>query len=88
VSAPRTIKAHAPAKFVARARQLVPHTHITGFQWQWGDGSGQGSARHSGSVSRAMHRYSHAGRYTITVRVSDSRFQVTIRHFRITVKRG
>ena len=86
LSAPNTIKANARARFVARARQLVPHTRITGFEWQWGDGSGQGSAGHTGSVSRAVHRYPHAGGFTITVRVTDSRFQVTIRHLRITVK--
>ena len=83
VIAPATVKAHRLAHFRARAHEIVPRTHVTGYSWAWGDGTSTSS-----STNRASHRYPHAGKFTVVLRVTDSRFQVTIKRVKVTVKRG
>jgi hypothetical protein len=83
VIAPATVKAHQAAHFRARAHEIVPRTHVTGYSWAWGDGTSTSS-----SSNRASHRYPHAGKFTVVLRVTDSRFQVTIKRVKVTVKRG
>jgi hypothetical protein len=78
--APATVKVHALAHFRAVTHEIVPRTHVTGYQWTWGDGTST-AAR----TNRAAHRYPHAGRFTVVVRVTDSRYQVTIKRLKIVV---
>lgn len=82
VTAPATVKVHQLAHFRAQPHEIVPNTHVTGFQWTWGDGSRTGTL----TSNTVAHRYPQRGTFHVVLRVTDSRFQVTIKRFKVTVK--
>jgi hypothetical protein len=68
------------ASFTAHVTESVPGAQPTRYAWRWGDGSA--GATTSATTS---HIYSRAGKYTVTLTVSDSLYQNVIRRTSVTV---
>lgn len=73
-------RVHRSVSFVAHVREPVRWVRAAHYRWTWGDG-------HSSWTTHAgiRHTYAHAGRYRVTVRVTDSQYQTVYRSTTITI---
>jgi hypothetical protein len=71
---PARLTAGTPATFAARAHQ--PGGAVQSYGWSFGDGAPTGGATVSRSYARGgatvTHTYAHAGRYELTLRITDA----------------
>lgn len=65
VSFRATMPPRAPGSLSFVARASDPHGAVTSYRWFFGDGRG-------GRGRTATHRYRHAGRYRVVLRITDS----------------
>lgn len=65
-----------------KATELVGHAKITKRVWIWGNGT-----RTVAHGPKVRHTYRRAGRFRITLLVTDSRFQTTILHKTVIVRK-
>jgi hypothetical protein len=79
---PHVARAHVRQRYAARVRRHVKRDRIVGYTWRWGDGT---SAHYKSRF--AHHTYRHVGKFHVTLLVSDSRHQTTIKHFMVKVHR-
>jgi hypothetical protein len=77
---PTVITHRVSAAFTAHVIESIADAHPTTYAWKWGDGTTAAS-----TTATAQHTYHAAGRYTITLTVSDSLHQVVIRTKAVTV---
>ncbi len=74
LSVPTLARLRTSQTFTAHLWERLPNAHFTSFTWYWGDGSTT-----STTTGSARHAYARAGRYRVTVSVSDSLHQYIAR---------
>ena len=81
VTTPAVVRAGRAFRLTAAARETIPNTAVTEYDWYFGDGKNASTA--AGAV---RHAYAKPGRYTLSVYVVDSRYQETIKQTTVVVK--
>jgi PKD repeat protein len=80
ITRPAPMKLHKNEAFTAHASEPVSSTHVTNYSWNWGDGHSTSTAS-----ATAQHKYAKAGTYTVSLVVTDSRYQVVAKKTTVTV---
>jgi hypothetical protein len=84
ITRPSLMKLHTAEPFTAHASEPLSGTHLTNYYWNWGDG--HATSTNSASTTNAVkHNYTKPGAYTVTLTVTDSRYQVGVQRTTVTV---
>jgi subtilase family serine protease len=73
-------KAGRSGTYKVKVKERSPNTHVTSYKWAWGNGTT--TTTKSASVK---HKFKKAGSYSVTLTVSDSRYQATVKTVKVKV---
>ena len=80
IAGPKAPNPHKSLQFKAKATERIAGAKVTSYLWRWGDGKSTTT-----KFATTHHTYAKAGRYTVTLIVTDNRFQKTVKTMHLTV---